>query len=62
MSDQVNVPKGEEKITVELTVKEALALAGIRFNNERNLIPEARKKLRHSVDDKLLAGAKDQLH
>ena len=31
---QVKIPHGEETIQVELTVKEAIALTGIRFNAE----------------------------
>lgn len=45
MESQVKIPKGDDKITVELTVKEAIALTGIRFNNEPHLKLEARKKL-----------------
>lgn len=49
---QVKIPHGEEKITVELTVKEAIALTGIRFNSEPKMLFDARKKLKESIEQK----------
>ncbi|MFD2671198.1 hypothetical protein [Marinicrinis sediminis] len=51
MDSQVKVPKGEEKIMVELTVKEAIALTGIRFNGEPHIKLGARKKLMNQIKD-----------
>ncbi|GIQ70242.1 hypothetical protein DUZ99_06440 [Xylanibacillus composti] len=51
MNSQVKIPGGDEKITVELTVKEAIALSGIRFNEEPHLVLDARKKLQQRVKD-----------
>ncbi len=49
---QVKIPNGEEKIMVELTVKEAMALTGVRFNSEPKMLFDARKKLKVSLEQK----------
>ncbi|MFS1511429.1 hypothetical protein VQL36_03185 [Chengkuizengella sp. SCS-71B] len=49
--NEVKVPKGDEKITVELTMKEAIALTGIRFNQQPELKTEAKKKLMRIIDE-----------
>jgi hypothetical protein len=49
---QVKIPHGEETIQVELTVKEAIALTGIRFNAEPKIKSEARKKLHATIAEK----------
>jgi len=54
MTHEVAVPHGEEKIMVELTVKEAIALTGYKFNEQPELLPSARRKLKESVDSKML--------
>lgn len=54
MNQAIAVPHGDEKITIELTVKEAIALSGIRFNEQPELVTNARKKLKKSVDSKVL--------
>jgi hypothetical protein len=52
MESQVKIPKGEEKITVELTVKELIALSGgVRFNGQPDLVLDARKKLKHTLEE-----------
>jgi hypothetical protein len=53
MNSNVMIPQGEEKITIELSVKEAIALTGVRFNNNHELVLDARKKVQQSIDDKL---------
>ena len=50
----VAVPHGEEKIVIELTVKEAIALTGVKFNEQPNLLPNARRKLLETVEGKVL--------
>ncbi len=50
MDSQVKIPRGDEKITVELTVKEAIALSGIRFYDQPEVVLEARKKLKHQLN------------
>jgi hypothetical protein len=54
MAQEFAVPHGDEKVVVELTVKEALALAGIHFHEEPELLHRARKKLRSIVTEKML--------
>jgi len=54
MAHEVAIPHGEEKIVIELTVKEAIALTGIKFNEQPELLPNARKKLKESVEHKML--------
>lgn len=39
------IPYGDEKVTVELTIKELQALAGIRFHSNHEVEVSARKKL-----------------
>lgn len=62
MNSNVSIPKGDDKIVVELTVKEAIALSGVRFNEDPALVFEARKKLKHFVEDKLHVGHSGQMH
>lgn len=50
MENQIKIPYGDEKITLELTVKEALALTGTRFL-EPNVVLDARKKLKSTIHD-----------
>lgn len=52
MNSNVLIPNGDEKIKVELTVKEAIALTGVRFNQQPGLVLEARRKLKHILEDK----------
>jgi|GEM_PF-1133988 len=54
MENQFKIPNGDEKITVELTVKEALALTGARFL-EPSVVLDARKKVKSSIDEKVLS-------
>jgi hypothetical protein len=53
MSSNVMIPQGEEKIQVELSVKEAIALTGVRFNDNHELMLDARKKLQQSIEEKI---------
>ncbi|CAG7646776.1 hypothetical protein ACFQI7_24150 [Paenibacillus allorhizosphaerae] len=53
--DDITVCHGEEKVTVELSLKEAMALAaGIRFNNDPRVAVEARKKVRKTIETMIL--------
>jgi hypothetical protein len=54
MKQGISVPHGEELIRIELTVKEAIALTGVRFNENPKLLSEARKKVRKSLNSKVL--------
>lgn len=46
------IPYGEEKVTVELTIKELQALAGIRFHSNHEVEISARKKLNMVLEGK----------
>ncbi|WP_127586451.1 hypothetical protein [Paenibacillus koleovorans] len=55
MSNSVQFANGNDKITVELTVKEALALSGgQRFHPSSNVVLSAKKKLQREIDHVLL--------
>ncbi|MNI04488.1 hypothetical protein D3C73_574110 [compost metagenome] len=54
MNSNVHIDHGEEIIQVEMTVKEALALAGARFPQNPKLEANAIKKVKKSIEDKLL--------
>lgn len=53
-NNSVQIPQGEELIRVEMTVKEALALTGTKFNQNHKLETDAIKKLKQTLADKLL--------
>lgn len=52
MNSNVMIPQGDEKITIELSVKEALALSGVKFAHNHELALEARKKVQQSIEEK----------
>ncbi|CAM4012042.1 hypothetical protein L1N85_09140 [Paenibacillus alkaliterrae] len=45
MSTITKIQHGDDKVTVELTVKELIALTGVRFHNNHSIEISARKKL-----------------
>lgn len=47
---KTKVPQGDELVTVELTVKELIALTGVRFNEDRQIKINAYKKLNSVLD------------
>ncbi|MBW7455880.1 hypothetical protein ACFOLF_26810 [Paenibacillus sepulcri] len=49
MNTQVKIPQGDEKVTIQLTRKEMMALAGIRFHGNHNIEVSARKKLNEAL-------------
>lgn len=51
MNTQVKIPQGDSKVTVELTIKELMALAGIRFHGNHNIEVSARKKLNEVLEE-----------
>jgi hypothetical protein len=56
--ETISIPKGNDKLTVELSLKEAMALAsGVRFAEQPSLLAEAKRKLRHQLEDLLLPEA-----
>lgn len=50
MFTEVKSPQGNEKVIVELTVNEAMALTGIRFNENREVAASARRKLNTAIE------------
>ncbi|MDQ0061012.1 hypothetical protein [Paenibacillus harenae] len=44
------IPHGNDKVTVELTVKELMALTGVRFYNNHSVEISARKKLNEVLE------------
>jgi hypothetical protein len=48
--NEVKIPQGDSKIKVELTVKELMALSGIRFHNNHKVEVAARKKLNEVLE------------
>jgi hypothetical protein len=54
MNAQHSIPHGEDKVTVELTVKEAMALGGYRFNQDSGLSAHARNQVRKALERTLL--------
>ena len=49
----VKIPQGEEKVTIELSVKEAIALTGVKFHEQPDLILEARRKVKETLEGKV---------
>ncbi len=50
MKNNIKIPKGNEEITVHLTVKELLSLSGDKFNQDHSTLIAARKKIRQQVE------------
>ncbi|GGN92568.1 hypothetical protein [Saccharibacillus kuerlensis] len=50
MTTQFAPDHSEEKISVQLTREEALALTGVRFNNGHQIEVGARKKIRSAFE------------
>jgi len=45
MSTVTKIPHGDKKVNVELTIRELMALTGIRFHNNHSVKISARQKL-----------------
>ncbi|WP_139993855.1 MULTISPECIES: hypothetical protein [Paenibacillus] len=45
MNHATKIPNGDNTVTVELTIKELMALTGVRFHNNHGVEISARKKL-----------------
>lgn len=53
--ETLHIPGGMEKLTVELSLKEAMALAsGVRFHEQPSLLAETKRKLRRQLEELLL--------
>jgi len=47
--DSTKIPHGDQVLTVELTVKELIALTGVRFNHNHAVKASAHKKLKSAL-------------
>ncbi|MEF3302851.1 hypothetical protein [Paenibacillus sp. GYB003] len=62
MNAAFEIPNGDETITIELTVKEAMALGGgIRFRPESKVALSAKKKVRKVLERKMIPHS-DHVH
>jgi len=50
MNTTLKIPQGDEKVMVELTVKELMSLAGARFHGNHRIEISARKKLNEALE------------
>lgn len=50
MTSTVKIPQGDDTMKVELTIKEAMALAGIKFHSNHNIEVSAKKKIQEALD------------
>lgn len=46
--------EGEQTVTVELTLKEAMALSGYRFNHNAKQLAFARRKVKKALDRQVI--------
>ncbi|MFX3635072.1 MAG: hypothetical protein ACE3L7_19040 [Candidatus Pristimantibacillus sp.] len=51
MSQPTKILHGDDKVTIELTVKELMSLSGIRFHNNHLVEVSARKKLNLALEE-----------
>lgn len=61
MNSQFNVNQGSDKVMVELTVSEAMALTGVRFNQNPQVKAEARRKVHKVLESQLRLSKKDTI-
>lgn len=54
MNTNVSVSQGEQVVTVQLTLKEAMALSGYRFNQNTKQLAGARHKVQKALDKQLI--------
>ncbi|MFC5701967.1 hypothetical protein ACFPVX_11770 [Cohnella faecalis] len=47
----LRIPQGDDTVKVELTIKELMALAGIKFHGNHKVEVSAKKKLHNAIDD-----------
>jgi len=57
MDDLLKIPQGDVTVTVELTVKELMALTGVRFQDNNTINSAARKKLIDALEGTYAIGS-----
>ncbi|THF73063.1 hypothetical protein [Cohnella fermenti] len=50
MMNSVKIPQGDDTMKIELTIKEAMALAGIKFHSNHTVEVSAKRKLQDALD------------
>ncbi|QTH44402.1 hypothetical protein J4772_08425 [Cohnella sp. LGH] len=58
MNTGIRIPQGDDTVKVELTVKEVLALTGVKFPNNHSIEISAKKKLNHVIEGHYLDESK----
>lgn len=53
--NNLNISQGDQTITIELTMREAMALSGFRFGYNPKQVIEARRKVRKAIDSQYMA-------
>jgi len=61
MDDLLKIPQGDVTVTVELTVKELMALTGVRFQDNNTISAAARKKLNEALEGTYAIGSDSPL-
>ena len=51
MSTTVRIPQGDDTVKIELTIKEVMALSGIKFHGNHKIEVSAKKKLNQLLED-----------
>ncbi|MNE84907.1 hypothetical protein D3C80_1818510 [compost metagenome] len=60
MSTSTKIPYGDNTLKVELTVKELMAITGVRFPNNHSLEISARKKINEALADAYEQGRQEK--
>lgn len=58
MQNHFEIPQGEETILIEMTVKEALAISGEKFNQNHKLESSAMKKVKRTLESRFIKPAR----
>lgn len=59
--NNVLIPQGDQVVTVELTLKEAMALSGYRFIHNPEQLAVARSKVRKALDSHYISEAETKI-
>lgn len=60
--NMTKIPQGDEVLTVQLTVKELIALTGVRFNDNHSVKISATKKLNHALEQTWNKDPQEQMY
>lgn len=62
MASTVKIPQGDDTMKVELTIKEAMALAGIKFHSNHNVEVSAKRKLQEALESQYGIEERQSVH